>query len=206
MPDRFEQDIPTQSVASNTTADFSMSNFFHDAYDKGLVKAVQEHPKEAVVTAVGAVVGAVAAEATFGKALLKEKLVSNIMGPATDNLITRGIPITAEARAAALTPDLMKAAPWARSEAIRGIGQYAEGTALTGSENLSARGLSITPETRAMVHGLPITSETRAIAANPEVTKLAPWDRGPAVRSMARLLEESDTSSVHASPGRSFFK
>ncbi|MBU6452176.1 MAG: hypothetical protein KGS72_10385 [Cyanobacteria bacterium REEB67] len=41
--------------------EFSISKFFHDAYDKGLVKAVEDSPKEAAFTAVGAVAGVAAA-------------------------------------------------------------------------------------------------------------------------------------------------
>jgi hypothetical protein len=41
--------------------EFSVSKFFHDAYDKGLVKAVEDSPKEAALTAAGAVAGVAAA-------------------------------------------------------------------------------------------------------------------------------------------------
>jgi hypothetical protein len=57
-------------AAGNSAAESSFSDFFHEAYDKGIVKAFEEHPKEAVITAIGAAaIGAAAICMTKGGAL-----------------------------------------------------------------------------------------------------------------------------------------
>jgi hypothetical protein len=53
---------PEQVPIADNSNDFSLSKFFHEVYDKGVVSAVEDHPKEAVTTAVSTV-GALAAGA-----------------------------------------------------------------------------------------------------------------------------------------------
>jgi hypothetical protein len=45
---------PDQVPIADKSNDFSLSKFFHEVYDKGVVSAVEDHPIEAVTTAMGA--------------------------------------------------------------------------------------------------------------------------------------------------------
>jgi hypothetical protein len=166
MPEHFEN---TNTTASST--DFSMSKFVHEAYDKGLVKAVVDHPKEAAVTAVGAL----ALTAIAGKSLAKEEL-SSVIRPASDDLVARGMPITAEARVAAANPDILSMAPWHREGAIRGAANYFESRERAAAfDDLIAKGMPTTPN--------------RAAAANTSFLRQAVGDRGSAVRGVSQYLK-----------------
>ncbi len=107
---------------------FSFDKFFHDAHDKGIVAAVEEHPAEAAVTAVGTVAaGAAALYLTRGRVLagifrngVGEEVAANPnwlaslsrtgfkplplgqLEPDVARLATGGLPLSTESRAVAV--------------------------------------------------------------------------------------------------------
>jgi len=186
MPDRLEQEA---SIAP--TNDFSLSNFFHDAYKDGIFNAVIEHPKEAAVTALGIVASVAAAEFLAGSGAAGQAIdaaaedASQAIKPATEGLINAGLPITAENRAAAAALDGVQVPAWGRGAAVRG-----------GENYLNKIGASVTDAVlpRSAVQdlfnsGMPITSANRAAAISPELLKSPAWARGQAIRGGENYLD-----------------
>ncbi len=126
--------------STSPTYDFSPSKFYEDIYHKGIVKAVDEHPREAVFSA-----GAAVAFGTAAICIIKERALSSLMGaageevgqslrPAANVLMRSGVPITAETRAAAVGLPELRAPAWDAPNLMRdalgkGGGHTIDGTA-----------------------------------------------------------------------------
>jgi hypothetical protein len=93
----FLPDHPEQEVNASPAPVFSPSKFFHDAYEQGVVKAVEENPREAGVVATLAA-GAAVICLTQGRALVG--LFRNGVGEAVglgrwaDSVVAKELPIT----------------------------------------------------------------------------------------------------------------
>ncbi|MBU6450630.1 MAG: hypothetical protein KGS72_02550 [Cyanobacteria bacterium REEB67] len=184
---------PEHAVNGSPTQDFSINKFFHDAYDKGIVKAVEDCPKEAAVTAAGLVAGAAAAVyLTKGGALAEMAIgTGGKAGPAltstAESLIDRAVPITAESRAAAASADVLKMSPLQREAAIGRVEKHAAETAGEALKSPFA-GFEQAGYKHVPFRGLPITAETRSLAASADLLKLPPWQRGASMRGIEKYL------------------
>jgi hypothetical protein len=98
---------PEPGANVDPAPDFSISRFFHDAYDKGVVRAIEECPREAALTAAGVIGGAAAAIYLTKGGALAEMLgaaggkAGQAIKPAAEGLMDGGLPIMAGTRAAA---------------------------------------------------------------------------------------------------------
>jgi hypothetical protein len=206
----FMSERPEQVANVGPVPEFSISRFFHDAYDKGVVKAIEECPREAALTAAGVVVGATAAiYLTKGGALADmlagvEGKAGQALKPATEALTDAGLPITPTTRLAAREAGLGISASkgWSGNPGTGAL--LHEGARLGADSPFQAfskeafrhvpfRGVSsdIRPATEALINGtLPITAQTRAAAAAGVGRGLSAWQPGAEIRGIGALLNE----------------